>query len=551
MASHRPPPVCVWLKRDLRVSDHEPLARAAAVSNGGGVMAVFLYEPEVLSQPEWSTAHTAFQAECLRELEPVLARAGVRLITRRGEAVAALAALQQETGFRQLFAHEETGTGVTYARDRRVRAWAKAAGVALCELPQTGVVRRLASRNGWNRRWEERMTKRLLPPSATGPFPAELSRLTSCGVLGPRDLGQPADVTDRQPGGLVAAEATLSSFLTTRGRAYAGGISSPVSAATACSRLSPHLAFGSLSLRQVWQATEARREEAVLAAGLAASSRERAAARAWQRSLKNVQSRLHWHCHFMQKLEDEPAIEFHCMQRAAEGLRGEACPQRLTAWQAGQTGYPLIDACMRSVAATGWLTFRMRALVVSFASYSLWLPWRPTGLYLARQFLDFEPGIHWSQMQMQSGTTGINTLRIYNPTKQAIDQDPHGVFIRRWLPELAGVPTAYLHQPWTMPAEVQVRAGCRLGADYPEPIVDHAAALREAKARFAPLRRAPEARAEARRVATRHGSRRDRRGAMQQDPVRRQLRQKARPVPPDPQRLLPFAEADEGEPPSS
>ncbi len=551
MASHRPPPVCVWLKRDLRVVDHEPLTRAAAASNGGGVIAVFLYEPEVLSQPEWSPAHTAFQAECLRELEPTLARAGVRLITRRGEAVEILTALRRETGFQKLFAHQETGTAVTYARDRRVRAWAAAAGVSFRELPQTGVVRRLTSRNGWNRRWEERMTARLLPPSAAGRISSKLSRLTSCGVLGPRDLGQPADTTDRQSGGLRAANETLATFLSERGRSYAGGISSPVSAATACSRLSPHLAFGSLSLRQVWQATEARREEAVLAVGLAASPRERAAARAWQRSLKNVQSRLHWHCHFMQKLEDEPAIEFHCMQRAAEGLRGDACPQRLAAWQAGQTGYPLIDACMRSVAATGWLTFRMRALVVSFASYSLWLPWRPTGLHLARQFLDFEPGIHWSQMQMQSGTTGINTLRIYNPTKQAIDQDPHGVFIRRWLPELAGVPTAYLHQPWAMPAEVQVRSGCRLGADYPEPIVDHASAVREAKARFAALRGAPEALAEARRVAARHGSRRDRRGAMQQDQVRRQLRRKARPVRPDPQRLLPFTEADESEPPSS
>lgn len=551
MASHRPPPVCVWLKRDLRVADHEPLTRAAAASNGGGVIAVFLYEPEVLSQPEWSPTHTAFQAECLRELEPALARAGVRLITRRGEAVEMFTALRRETGFQKLFAHQETGTAVTYARDRRVRAWAKAAGVAFCELPQTGVVRRLASRDGWNRRWEARMAARQLPLPAAERIRSELSRLESCGVLTAHDLRQPADTTDRQPGGLKAANETLASFLTERGRSYAGGISSPVSAATACSRLSPHVAFGSLSLRQVWQAMEARREEAVLAAGLASTLRERAAARAWQRSLKNVQSRLHWHCHFMQKLEDEPAIEFRCMQRAAEGLRGDACPQRLEAWQAGHTGYPLIDACMRSVAATGWLTFRMRALVVSFASYSLWLPWRPTGLHLARQFLDFEPGIHWSQMQMQSGTTGINTLRIYNPTKQAMEQDPHGVFIRRWLPELAGVPAAYLHQPWTMPAEVQVRSGCRLGADYPKPIVDHVSALREAKARFATLRRAPEARAEAQRVATRHGSRRDRRGAMQQDPVRRQLRQRARQITPDPQRWLPFAEADEGEPPSS
>ena len=260
-----------------------------------------------------------------------------------------------------------------------------------------------------------------------------------------------------------------------------------------------------------------------------------------------MQSRLHWHCHFMQKLEDEPAIEFHNMLRAADGLReNDSSADRLTAWQAGRTGYPLVDACMRSLEATGWLTFRMRAMVVSFASYSLWLHWRPTGLHLARHFLDFEPGIHWSQLQMQSGTTGINTLRIYNPTKQAVEQDPRGVFIRRWLPELAGVPPAYVHMPWTMSADVQQAAGCMIGRDYPAPLVDHAAAVREAKRRLAAVRGDPEARVEARDVARRHGSRRDRRGAMQQDPVRRALtrdsaaRNSRLPQIPDPQRRLPF-----------
>jgi deoxyribodipyrimidine photo-lyase len=198
----------------------------------------------------------------------------------------------------------------------------------------------------------------------------------------------------------------------------------------------------------------------------------------------------------------------------------------------------------------------MRALVVSFASYSLWLHWRPTGLHLARHFLDFEPGIHWSQLQMQSGTTGINTLRIYNPTKQAVEQDPRGVFIRRWVPELVGVPPAYVHMPWTMPADVQQAAGCLIGRDYPPPLVDHAAAVREAKRRLAAVRGNSEARDEARDVARRHGSRRDRRGAMQQDPVRRSLARDAAsstahraPQAPDPQQLLPFLADESADPP--
>jgi deoxyribodipyrimidine photo-lyase len=523
------------------------------------VFAAFLYEPEVLAQPEWDASHTEFQGECLVDLEVALGRLGIRLVTRRGEAVAMLDELRRETGFQLLVAHEETGTGVTYARDRRVRRWAREAGVEFLELPQTGVVRRLGSRNGWNRLWESRMeaVQADVPRSTGRGGHATVARLATAGLLDCRALGLPAETKDRQRGGERAASEVLDDFLSRRGRHYSGGISSPLTAPTSCSRLSPYLAFGAISMRSVWQASEARRQE-VQASLLAASNpRDRAELKAWQRSLKAVQSRLHWHCHFMQKLEDEPAIEFHNMLRAADGLReNDVSLERLAAWQAGKTGYPLVDACLRSLVATGWLTFRMRALVVSFASYSLWLHWRPTGLFLARHFLDFEPGIHWSQLQMQSGTTGINTLRIYNPTKQAIEQDPRGVFIRRWVPELAGVPPAYIHMPWTMPADIQQAAGCVIGRDYPAPLVDHAAAVREAKRRLAAVRNAPAARAEARAVAEQHGSRRDRRGAMQQDPVRRSLageatkgRRRAASPPNDPQQWLPYASPESvGEP---
>jgi deoxyribodipyrimidine photo-lyase len=146
-------------------------------------------------------------------------------------------------------------------------------------------------------------------------------------------------------------------------------------------------------------------------------------------------------------------------------------------------------------------------MLVSFASYHLWLHWRQTGLHLARQFLDFEPGIHWSQMQMQSGTTAINTLRIYSPTKQAQDQDPQGTFIRRWVPELRGVPLAFLAQPWQMSEEEQVAAGCVIGRDYPAPIVMEKTVLAHAKSVLYGLRKAPQARAEASAIAQKHGSR--------------------------------------------
>jgi deoxyribodipyrimidine photo-lyase len=210
----------------------------------------------------------------------------------------------------------------------------------------------------------------------------------------------------------------------------------------------------------------------------------------------------------MQKLEDEPAIEFRNFARVFDALRADDFDgQAFAAWCEGRTGYPMVDACMRSLRATGWLNFRMRAMLVSFASYHLWLHWRRPGLFLARQFLDFEPGIHWSQMQMQSGTTGINTLRMYSPTKQARDHDPEGLFMRHWLPELARVPLAHLAEPWRMRMDMQRESGCRIGIDYPAPIVAEKTALQRAKEQLYRVRGSPEARAEADSVQARHGSR--------------------------------------------
>ncbi|MFM7050804.1 MAG: FAD-binding domain-containing protein, partial [Planctomycetota bacterium] len=233
--------------------------------------------------------------------------------------------------------------------------------------------------------------------------------------------------------------------------------------------------------------------------------------RLWTGSVRSFVSRLSWHCHFIQKLEDEPAIETACMARATEALRADGDPAvvaaRLAAWQTGRTGYPMIDACMRALVATGWINFRMRAMLVSFASHHLWLDWRGFAPWLGRQFLDYEPGIHYPQVQMQSATTGINTVRIYSPRKQVEDHDPSGAFIRRWVPELAQVPDGYLAEPTEMPPLLQSMVGCRIGEEYPAPVVAHREAYRRAQERIFTLRATPEAHAEAQAVFRRHGSR--------------------------------------------
>jgi deoxyribodipyrimidine photo-lyase len=276
-------------------------------------------------------------------------------------------------------------------------------------------------------------------------------------------------------------------------------MSSPVTGERACSRLSPHLAWGTLSGREVAQATAARQAERP--------------GGAWGGSLRSFQSRLAWRDHFMQKLEDEPALEIRCLHRAAETLRPRAADATLlAAWEAGETGFPFADACLRYLRATGWLNFRMRSMVTSLASYHLWLDWRATGAHLARMFTDYEPGIHWPQVQMQSGTTGINTPRIYNPVKQGRDQDPTGAFTRAWVPELAAVPDAFLQEPWKWPG-----AAGFLGRRYPEPLVDPVAAARAARDAVWSLRRAQGFGPEAARIADRHASRKDATGRFVND----------------------------------
>jgi deoxyribodipyrimidine photo-lyase len=466
------------------------------------VLPLYIAEPGLWAQPDAAGRHWAFVADCLEALAGDLATLGQPLVVRLGEAIPVLEELLSRLPIGALWSHEETGNAWTYDRDLAVARFLRARGIPWHELPQNGVVRALPSRDRWSRTWERRMGAPLEAAPALGPLGLDLGPEGLGAIPSARDLGLPEDpCPGRQRGGRRVGVGALEGFLLERGQAYHREMSSPLTAFDACSRLSPHLAWGSLSIREVVQATRLRRDRL---AGL--PPRERGT---WGRALAAFEGRLHWHCHFIQKLESAPRIETENMQRACDGLRDPVPdPDRLAAWCAGRTGFPLVDACMRALAATGWINFRMRALLVSFSSYQLWQHWREPGLHLARLFTDYEPGIHWSQVQMQSGTTGINTLRIYNPVKQSEDQDPRGLFIRRWVPELAGVPGELIHQPWRMSLGEQMAAGCRIGEDYPAPIVDHLGAAREARRRLGSVRRTAEARAEGRSIFVQHGSRR-------------------------------------------
>lgn len=481
----------VWFKRDLRVRDHAPLTEAA---KRGPIVPLYLAEPGLWKLPDSAPQHWAYLRAALTELQESLSALGAPLVVRTGEAVNVLTRLNGELGgIASIWAYEETGNAWTYARDRQVIAWARSNRVSLNELPRDFVVRRLASRDDWGTIAKSRMAQPILaPPSRLTAATARDGGPVAPGVIPElHDLG----LTPSHPpvvAGERDARRTLDSFLGGRCVGYERNLSSPISAWDGCSRLSVHLTFGTISLREVLARTRRASNETP----------------AYRFSLRAFEERLHWRSHFIQKLEDQPSLEHTSYVRPFDGVRLDPSTsslgaERFAAWAEGRTGYPMVDACMRSLNATGWINFRMRAMLVSFASYDLWLDWRATASHLARAFIDYEPGIHYPQVQMQSGTTGINTIRIYEPVKQGLDHDPTGDFVRRWVPELGAIDGTAVHQPW-------LGSGTFWGvpAAYPARVVDHGEAVAAAWKTIDRLKGQARRNGTAAQVLERHGSRR-------------------------------------------
>ncbi|MFC4736251.1 FAD-binding domain-containing protein [Bacillus daqingensis] len=428
----------VWLKRDLRVHDHRPLTEACRA--GGPVLIVYVIEPDLWQNGDLSERHARFIEECLAEMQTEVRRLGGELYTACTGMVSLLEQLTADGTPLTLYAHEEHGTPDTFARDIEVRRWMKERGFAVYEYPSFGVTRGLQDRKQFDEKWQEKMQAPLLPapnsiPAPPHSLPAALTRQTTF----PKQLALPGEaIRYGQQGGESLGLETLADFLENRFFQYRSHLSNPISSSTSCSRLSPYLAWGALSFRRAYQESLRRLAQLPNPAD--------------RRQLEAFISRLHWHCHFIQRLEDEPELSERNMNRAFDAIRTDWDEEAYTRWKEGRTGIPFIDAAMRSLHKTGWINFRSRAMLVSFVSNTLLLDWRKPAQFLAQQFLDYEPGIHYSQMQMQSGTTGFNTIRIYNPIKQGREQDPDGRFIRRHVPELKEFSADFIHEPWKSPA---------------------------------------------------------------------------------------------------
>lgn len=437
--------VLIWFQRDLRTFDHPALCHAASL---GPVLPLYIVEPDYWALPETSARQWGFTVDCLEDLRQQLGDLGAPLLVRVGEAQAVLQRLCRQHNITRIVSQAGQDAGFAADRTRRIAAWARDSGIVWDQLP---------------------------PPAGTqaglpAPALAALPGLEPGLIPTARALRLAEDrCAHRQHGGRAQALDLLESFLSHRGETYLRTSTSPSLAERACSRLSPHLAQGSLSRREVVQTVAARQD--TRPGGL------------WAGALSSFQSRL--------ALRDQaPAladIPSHGVQNGSamtELLRQTSAAARLAALQKAETGLPFLDACLRYVAATGWLNFRMRSLVIACAGTHLRLDWQAAGAALAGRLTDFDPAIHWPQVQRFA--TGGGAGQLCNPVIQGRSLDPTGVFTRRWLPELSAVPEAYLQAPWRWPG-----AGSVLGRRYPEPIVDLVRPTppeRRVRPRAAPLR---------------------------------------------------------------
>lgn len=471
-----------WLRRDLRLEDNLTLHHA--LREATSVIPVFVLDPRLMSSRILAPARRQFLCDALCDLDAQLGAQGSRLIVRQGEPTRVLVELVRETNADAVYFHRDV-TPFARQRDERVTRALQALGARVKTFDDLYLAapEQVVKDDGtpytvytpYRKRFAARVT---IPPKYstcgewnTPPHLASLDVQTLCRVRNPQFAR----------GGATEGQRLVRSFLRRADGLRAYSRLRNDLARDATSHLSPHLHFGTVSVREL-----ARLAQAMVTTSSPAKRLDSSLVEHEADSVSAWMGELIWREFYAQMLWHFPHAARQAFRSRYAALAWENNPAQFAAWCEGRTGYPIVDAAMRQLRATGWMPNRARMIVASFLTKDLLIDWRRGERYFRQHLIDGDVASNnggW-QWVAGTGTDAQPFLRIFNPVAQGRHFDATGAYVRRWVPELARVPNEYIHQPWRMPRDVARAARVEMGKDYPLPIVDHAQARARAWARF-------------------------------------------------------------------
>ena len=455
-----------WIRRDLRLHDNQALT--TALRNSDSVQPLFILDPALLGSDYVGEKRLAFLFASLRSLRGDLEALGGNLLVRRGDPLEVLTVLRQELEYERIVA-ERDHTPYAQARDRRVGASLPLQRVGSTAIRQPGTVRKADDDpyvvySPFRDRWLEGSA---ISAGQLLPAPPRIQKAE--GLTGDSIPEQPQyELAEHFPIGEEAARTRLLEFTKPEGSIADYDNRRDQLAAGGTSRLSPYLRFGLISPREAYVAAGEAQERQK-------SVRDRQGTRTWIEELI-------WRDFYIHILNFFPRARSESFREKYKDLPWRNEEAEFEAWQRGETGYPVVDAGMRQLKSIGWMHNRARMIAASFLVKDLLIDWRWGERYFMQHLLDGDPASNnggW-QWAAGTGTDAAPYFRIFNPVRQGEKHDPDGEYIRRWIPELKDVPGEYIHEPWKLSEEEQRNFNCRIGRDYPQPIVDHAQARERA-----------------------------------------------------------------------